>query len=126
MTTFICMIAGVVFASAGYAQDLGEECDCGHNPYVTYELSAPLELDENSWRVLSVERFDIDLTQILEPEVCVVQLELIPPTDPVLYQDIQDVPEGDQELRWNDKWVLMSEFENQMDASGCSLEGAQS
>lgn len=122
MKLFAATFCALFFATLASAQALDEDCDCGHNPYVMYELSHPVEMDENPWLVESVERFDHDLTREDEPEVCVVWLELIPHTEELLYQDIQQVPEGDQELLWNGHWVLMSQFENQMNASGCSTE----
>ncbi len=126
MKLIIAVLAGIIFANFSVAEVLSEDCDCGHNPYVSYELSESVEMDENPWRVLRVERFDIDLLQDDEPEVCIVHLELIPHTETILYKNIQDVPDSDQELYWNGQWVLMSEFENQMDESNCSFEGAMS
>jgi hypothetical protein len=117
------VVALMLMVNVAMAQ---EDCDCGHNPYAKYELNIEAEMDENPWKVTSVERFDFDLTQEGEPEVCVVQLELITPTESFLYQDFQDIPEDDLELYWNGSWILASEFENQMDVSGCSMEGAQS
>ena len=119
MNLFAAVVAGIFFANFASAQELIEDCDCGHHPYVHYELNVELELDENPWRVLKIERFDIDLTQAEEPETCLVYLELIPHTEAILYQDIPKVQE--QELYWGDRWVLMSEFANQMDTSGCLI-----
>ncbi len=122
----IAAVFGIIMlvAFGASAQEYVEDCDCGSNPYVAYELSHPVEMDENPWRVMSVERFDHDLTQEEEPEVCVVKLELIPHTEAILYEDIPAVQQ--QELYWGDRWIPIGEFENQMDASGCSIEGAQS
>ena len=124
MKLIIAVLTGIFFANLSVAEVLSEDCDCGHNPYVKYELNLELELDENPWRVTKVERFDIDLTEEEEPEVCVAYLELIPHTEAILYQDIPKVQE--QELYWGDRWIPMFEFENQMDESGCSFEGAMS
>ncbi len=126
MKRIVAVLAGIFFANFAYAQDQSGDCDCGHNPFVKYELNVELEFDENPWRVISIERFDVDLTQEDEADVCIVHLELIPHTEPILYNNIQDVPDNDQELYWNGQWVLMSEFENQMDESSCSFEGAMS
>lgn len=125
MRKFFGIAGGIMLlANVCFAQQEG--CDCGHSPYVTYELSEPLELYETAWRVVYVERFDFDLTQVSEPEVCVAYLELIPPTKSYLYEGFQNVPEGDMELYVNGAWTLASEFENQMDESGCDIAGTLS
>lgn len=103
-----------------------EDCDCRYNPYVHFGLDEPLELDENPWRVISSQHYDFDLTEEDEPAVCVVQLELISPDDPILFSDFQEVPQGDFELLWNGRWALASEFTTQMHASACDIAGALS
>ena len=125
MNKFFGTILGTTICASSMvaAQD---DCDCGHNPYVSFELSKPVEMDANPWRVVSVKHFDIDPTQVDEPEVCVVYLQLIPPTDPILYKDFQVIPEDDQEILWNGKWILVSQFSDQMDASECDIAGTQS
>ncbi len=124
MNLIVAVVAALFIANFASAQALSEDCDCGHHPYVNYELNVELELDENPWRVVKVELFDIDLTQEEEPEMCLVYLELIPHMEAILYEDIPTVQQ--QELYWEDRWIPMGEFENQMDASGCTIEGAQS
>jgi hypothetical protein len=126
MKLFVAAFCALFATNFAYAQEHTKDCSCEQNPYVTYELNQPVEMDENPWRVHSVQPFDIDLTQVDEPAVCVVTLVLIPTTNPILYIDFLEVPENDRELLWNERWVLMSEFENQMAASACDIAGAQS
>lgn len=116
----------LIFSAAASLAAAQEDCDCGQNSYVTFLLSEPAEFDANSWRVTGVKHFDLDLTQDDEPEVCEASVELIPLTDPILYHDFQDVPLGDIELFWNGRWILASEFIDQMDASGCEMAGTMS
>lgn len=120
---FLSVLVFFTTVSMSVAQ---EDCDCGHNPYVTFQLNEPVEFDENSWRVTGVKHFDLDLTRADEPEVCEVSVELIPSSDPILYLDFQYVPLGDIELFWQGTWILASEFSDQMDASGCDILGTMS
>ena len=119
----IAVLALLLAANSATTALAQEDCDCGYNPYVHFELNKPLELDENPWRVISSQHYDFDLTQEDEQEVCVVQMELIPPDDPILFTDFQKVPQGDFGLLWNGRWALASEFTTQMYASACDITG---
>jgi hypothetical protein len=112
----------ITFFGTFAAANDDSECDCGEPPFVEYELGDEVELDENSWRVGSTIS-TIDMTKVDEPTICKVQLTLFENDDPVLYVNIQTVPDGDFEVYYLGRWMLASKFEQLMQAAACMSGG---